>query len=454
LVLPRDEVAWWSCRVFVEAVSAGHYDDGDALLAGIAGVAHSVAASSVEGRRRAGLDALFTWGILRLVRGNPREALQLFTACAQGCAALAQPAEARGLLAEANRHVQIARGLLANDVGEHHVRQQVAGGAVQAVLEGYWCDAFGMHLAGWLAADGRRWADIGVRVGDVVHWVAPLPRPDVRALAPGALDDRLGLSIYLAGTPSSRVHFVGRATDGEEIAAAVDLPPRPLPIVDAVQADLDLLETIRSAPPGPVLIIGARAAEEDTRVDEKIRTRTGREVVSVDIHAGIGVDVVADAHTLSGAFAAGTFAVTTSSMVLEHLEAPWLVAAQCAAVTMPGGLAVHIGPFVWPEHAQPNDFWRFSPAALSVLFGPATGFEVLASGSNEPATVMPGPTWRHDHLAMPTLATNAQSWVVSRRTAAAAPIVAWAYDTEAGASRARLYPPSGLQNARQGDRLL
>lgn len=453
-VLPRDEVSWWSCRVFVEAVSAGHYDDGEALLAGVAGVAHAVAASPVEGRRRAGLDALFTWGILRLVRGNPREALQLFTSCAHGCSALTDPGSARGLLAEANRHVEVARSALPDDAGGQHVQRRAGGTGVQAALETYWCDAYGTHVAGWLAADGQRWAEVGVRVGGIERWAEPIPRPDVLATAPHALDDRLGVSAYVAGAPSASVEFVGRTQDGVELTVSIELPPRPLPIVDPPQADLDLVETIRTAPPGPVLVIGARAAEEDTRVDEKIRTATGRDVVSLDIHPGLGVDVVADAHTLASAFAAGTFAVTTSSMVLEHLEAPWLVAAQCAAVTMAGGLAIHIGPFLWPEHAQPNDFWRFSPAALSVLFGPATGFEVVAAGACEPATVMPGPSWRHDHLPMPTLATSTQSWVVSRRTAVPVPAVGWAYDPESGAARARAYPPSGLQTARRGRDLL
>ena len=370
-VLPRDQVSWWSCRVFVEAVSAGHFADGEALVGRIAAVAHAVAASPVEGRRRAGLDALFTWGVLRLVQGNPREALQLFTSCVQGCGALAEPDTARGLLAEATRHVQLAREAMAGEVGQHHVIRSIEGGNVNAVIETFWCDAQGMFVEGWLVANGRRWVELGVRVGDVVHWSALQPRPDVLALAAGAVDDRVGLSVYIDGTAVSPVHFVGRTENGELVEAPVALPSRGLPIVGTDQHELDIFETIGTAPPGPVLIIGARAAEENTRIDERIRLRTGREVVSVDIHPGVGVDVVADAHTLSSVFALETFAVTTSSAVLEHLEVPWLVAAQCAAVTMPGGLAVHSAPFVWPAHAQPNDFWRFSPRGLEVLFGPA-----------------------------------------------------------------------------------
>ena len=34
----------------------------------------------------------------------------------------------------------------------------------------------------------------------------------------------------------------------------------------------------------------------------------------------------------------------------------------------------------WPEHPQPNDFWRFTTAGLAELFGPQAGFEVVATG--------------------------------------------------------------------------
>jgi SAM-dependent methyltransferase len=444
-VLPRDEVSWWTCRVFVEAVSAGHFTDGEALVGRIAAIAHAVAASPVEGRRRAGLDALFTWGVLRLVGGNPREALQLFSSCAQGCGELAEPETARGLLAEAQRHVQLAREAMAGEVGQHHVVRRIEGGNVNAVIETYWSDAHGMRIEGWLVASGRRWVELGVRIGDVVHWCETHARPDVLALVVGAVDDRVGLAVYIDGGPTGApIHFVGRTEQGELVEAPVALPSRALPIVEVAGRHLDFFEVAATAPPGPILIIGARAAEENTRLDIELRERSGREVVCVDIHPGIGVDVVADAHLLSEVFAADTFAVTTSAAVLEHLEAPWLVAAQCAAVTMTGGLAVHLAPFVWPAHAQPNDFWRFSPQGLAVLFGPAAGFEVLDSGSEKPAVVMPDSSWRRGHLSMPTLATNSLSWVVSRRAASPAPTMIWRYDAAAGAARAQQYPPSAL----------
>lgn len=450
-VLTRDEVAWWSCRAFVESLSRGLFDVGEVLLGRVAAVAHSVAASPVESRRRAGLDALFTWGVLRLVRHHPREALQLFTACIHGCAELANPASANDLLAEATRHAQLARDEIADEPGHHHVVAQIEGGTVNAVLETFWCDAHGMHLAGWMTASGRRWAQLGVKVGETVHWTQPVPRPDVLPLTPDAGDDLVGLSVYVDGLPPTQVAFVGRTEQGELVESFIALPSRSLPIITTERQRLEFLDMLELAPPGPVLIIGARAAEERTRVDEGIRERSGREVVVVDIHAGIGVDVVADAHVLSQHFAPGHFAVTTSSAVLEHLEVPWLVAAECAAVTMPGGLAIHTAPFVWPAHAQPNDFWRFSPAGLAVLFGPATGYEVVAHGSENAAVVLPDPSWRGSHLTMPTLRTNAVSWVVSRRTAAPVPGVGWTYDATAGAARAAEYPPSGLQQHVTGD---
>jgi len=56
---------------------------------------------------------------------------------------------------------------------------------------------------------------------------------------------------------------------------------------------------------------------------------------------------------------------------LEHFEKPWAAAAQIARVVRPGGLLFVSAPFVFPFHEEPHDYWRYTPDALRVLFGPA-----------------------------------------------------------------------------------
>jgi ubiquinone/menaquinone biosynthesis C-methylase UbiE len=90
--------------------------------------------------------------------------------------------------------------------------------------------------------------------------------------------------------------------------------------------------------------------------------------VCVDIHAGQGVDIVGDVHHLAPLFGEGTFQAVYSISVLEHLEKPWLAAAQMLRVLSPGGLSAHAAPWVWPTHASPNDFFRMSPEGFRSIF--------------------------------------------------------------------------------------
>ena len=112
---------------------------------------------------------------------------------------------------------------------------------------------------------------------------------------------------------------------------------------------------------GRVLIIGAGDKGGFYR-----ECFTGAEVVLSDVHLQFGVDLVIDAHAIP--FQAGTFALVFAAQVLEHTAQPWRVAAEMQRVAQDGGL-VHIEvPFVFPFHAAPYDFYRFTPTALRFLF--------------------------------------------------------------------------------------
>lgn len=68
------------------------------------------------------------------------------------------------------------------------------------------------------------------------------------------------------------------------------------------------------------------------------------------------------------AFDAEQFDYVVSDQVLEHIEGnPQAVFDETYRVLKPGGLAVHTTVFMFPIHGYPSDFWRFSPAALSLL---------------------------------------------------------------------------------------
>ncbi len=170
-------------------------------------------------------------------------------------------------------------------------------------------------------------------------------------------------------------------------------------------------------------------------------------VIGLDIHPGLCVDLVGDAHFLSRFLRERSVDAVVSGSVLEHLQAPWLFAAEVNRVLKPGGLVYHEAPGAWPAHAQPNDFWRMSAEGLRALFGPESGFEVLEARDAGPAAMIPGPQWRQRHLDMPTVPTFAMAEILARKMEEIPPgAVAWPLRGDT-AERARRYPVEGLRVA-------
>jgi SAM-dependent methyltransferase len=276
-------------------------------------------------------------------------------------------------------------------------------------------------------------------------------RPDLLAFYPEHEHVRhAGFAVYLACPPGHPVHLT-LATDGGSASLPLPLPEGPLPPwpdegEDAAD-DLSLLlrrfVDLTNAEGGRVLQVGSRSPAGHGAAPPRPALRGP--VIGLDIHPGFSVDLVSDAHRLC--LRDRSFGALVSASVLEHLEAPWLFAAEANRVLKTGGLLYHAAPGAWPAHAQPNDFWRMSAAGLQVLFGPDSGFEVLDARDSGRAVLLPSPRWRHRHLAMPTVPIFALSEILARKVTDLAPgAVAW--PRRAGSEeRARQYPVSGLRLA-------
>lgn len=59
----------------------------------------------------------------------------------------------------------------------------------------------------------------------------------------------------------------------------------------------------------------------------------------------------------------------------EHIDRPWLAAENLQKILRPGGLCFIGTLFSWRYHPVPQDYWRFTPAALEVLFSGLTCLE-------------------------------------------------------------------------------
>jgi SAM-dependent methyltransferase len=226
-----------------------------------------------------------------------------------------------------------------------------------------------------------------------------------------------------------------------------DFPRHALPLApssDGTAFVNAFTEEAANAPDGPVLAIGIRSNDPEQR--DKIQALFGeREVVSLDIHEGPGVDVVGDVHNLRAQFPDKKFAVIYSESVLEHLAMPWVAAVEMLRVLKPGGVLGHAVPWVWPTHSQPNDFFRLSMEGLQTLFSPGIGCSTIRSGEASFARVVPNADWLSPtYEDMPTLVSASQSWIITKKVSDAATRVSWPYDDNEGRARAMSYPVDGI----------
>ena len=90
--------------------------------------------------------------------------------------------------------------------------------------------------------------------------------------------------------------------------------------------------------------------------------------VNLDLqHAGEHT-VVGDI-TACPEIADGSYDVVLSVDVFEHLDRPWLAAAEISRILAPGGLSYTSTLFSWRYHPCPIDYYRYTPDALAFLFG-------------------------------------------------------------------------------------
>lgn len=125
--------------------------------------------------------------------------------------------------------------------------------------------------------------------------------------------------------------------------------------------------------------------EDAVGLDLGSRSRVRPGATTLDVVAADGVDVVGDGHALP--FPDEHFDYVWCNAVLEHVRNPFRVAEEIQRVLRPGGLALVQVPFLENVHGWPDDYFRFTPNGLRVLFEDLD--EVAAGVSAGPGQVLP-----------------------------------------------------------------
>jgi hypothetical protein len=249
-------------------------------------------------------------------------------------------------------------------------------------IDAFWCDRRGLYIKGWLHWGATPVTRASLVVDECRSDLSWFERADVQAHYPAA-SARCGFEVYVDCPPCRPAYFEVESANGIhrlEIAFP-KTDPSPLPYGEV------FAEFRRRVNAGgmTVLHIGSRLRIADSQ--SHAQDFPGGRYLGLDIHAAPGVNIVGDVHRLSELVEPGSIDAIFSISVIEHLELPWVAAAEINKVLKPGGLTFHSVPLGWPLHEMPNDFWRFTGEGLKVLFGPRFGFEVLESSVNYPASI-------------------------------------------------------------------
>ncbi len=122
-------------------------------------------------------------------------------------------------------------------------------------------------------------------------------------------------------------------------------------------------ETFDLAP--PILEVGSYLVTGQDQLANLRPLFPGKRYVGLDMRPGPGVDCVADVETLPHSDASVGTVIALSAF--EHVRHFWKGFEEVRRVLRPDGALLVACPFYFRIHNYPEDYWRFTPAALETL---------------------------------------------------------------------------------------
>ena len=120
---------------------------------------------------------------------------------------------------------------------------------------------------------------------------------------------------------------------------------------------------------GPILEIGSK---DYGNTPDYRSIFSGKQYVGVDLEEGKGVDAVIDVssdyETMISKLEIRKFNTIICFSVLEHCRDLYKICQNIQRLLDDGGQLFVSVPFSWEYHKFPEDYWRFTPAGIKVLF--------------------------------------------------------------------------------------
>jgi hypothetical protein len=338
--------------------------------------------------------------------------------------------------------------------------------ALRYGIDRHWCDSSGIYVEGWIQHESAPINLLTIAAGNHQCKIRSfLPHPGVltqlgrapshgasafRAYVPWRASDPLLFEVTAGGqTVRFPVEFPAGPIATEPWSHAEPAPPQQgifgaQELSVAFQTLIDEVNARGLA----VCEVGSRNVSPGATSKRSLFPGASK-YIGTDVHMADNVDIAGDAHYLHELIGTASVGAVFSIAVLEHLSFPWMFAAAVNRALRPGGLTFHLTHQTWPIHEEPNDFWRFSDNAMRVLFGPATGFEIVSAAMHNRTYVYPEER-RETFAALPLAIAYSHVFVLARKVRDIDPAeVRWPVAQKAAGELASRYPPPSSPNSSQ-----
>jgi SAM-dependent methyltransferase len=123
-------------------------------------------------------------------------------------------------------------------------------------------------------------------------------------------------------------------------------------------------------------------------------------------------------------FKNNVFDFVISDQVIEHLQNPSKAIDESYRVLKEGGIAIHATCFMIPIHWGPEDYWRFTPSALSCLCRSFSEILYCEGWGNRFAYVLCVIDQKFQFMRIPDSKFSVRHWLATRNDPHY-PIVTW-----------------------------